>query len=87
MTKFDWIMLVLSVLSLLLIPILGLTLRLVVKWTRAEARLESLADDMRELVADKDKTHAEIITTMREDRAATDKRLRWLEENVWNRRP
>jgi hypothetical protein len=83
LTKFDWLMLVMSVISILLIPTLALVFRLVVKWTKAEARLEDLADDMRKLVTDKDKTHTEMLTAMREDRASTDKRLRWLEENLW----
>jgi hypothetical protein len=63
-----------------------LVLRVVIKWTKTEAKLEALAQDMRELVEAKDKIHREMYTTMREDRAATDKRLRWLEENLWGKR-
>lgn len=33
-----------------------------------------------------DTTLAELMTQIREDRAATDKRLRWLEETLWNSR-
>jgi hypothetical protein len=83
MTKFDWIMLVMSTISILLIPSLLLLVRLVTKWTRAEERLMELAKDMGELVKDKDKVHAEMLAQMREDRSVTDRRLRWLEENLW----
>ena len=83
MTKFDWIMLVLSLTSVLLIPSLILLVRLVAKWTKVEERLGELANDMSELVKDKDKVHSEMLGQMREDRAATDKRLRWLEEHLW----
>lgn len=68
----------------MLIPALVLLVRLVVKWTKVEERLAELAEDMRELVKDKDKVHTELATQMREDRAATDRRLRWLEENLWH---
>lgn len=33
-----------------------------------------------------DTTLTELMTQIREDRAATDRRLRWLEENLWNGR-
>jgi len=85
LTKFDWVIVLLTLTSVLLIPTIALVLRIVVKWTRTEAKLERIADDLKELVADKDKTHNEMLTTMREDRAATDRRLRWLEENLWKR--
>src|SRR5690348_4135261 len=76
-------MLVMSAISILLIPSLILLVRLVSKWTKVEERLAILTEDMGELVRDKDKTHAEMLGQMREDRRATDKRLRWLEEYLW----
>lgn len=83
MTQFDWVIIIMTALTALLIPAIGLMFRLVIKWTKTESRLEELTKDMRELVNDKDKIHSEILGQMRDDRAATDKRLRWLEENVW----
>lgn len=40
---------------------------------------------MRQLVENKDRIHAEMLGQMREDRQATDRRLRWLEEYLWRR--
>ena len=85
MTKFDWLMLIMSLISILLIPALILLVRLVSKWTKVESGLLELTKDMGELVRDKDKVHSEMLGQMREDRAATDRRLRWLEENLWAR--
>lgn len=53
------------------------------RWARTEERLEELMQSVKQLVLDKDTVHKEIIVTMREDRSATDRRLRWLEETVW----
>jgi hypothetical protein len=84
MNSFEWtITTAISVLAILLIPAIGLLIRIVVKWTKTEARLEDLADDMKKLVNDKDRIHTEMLGQMREDRAATDRRLRWLEEYLW----
>lgn len=86
MNTFEWtISTAITILAILLIPAIGLLIRIVVKWTRTEARLEDLADDMRKLVNDKDQTHREMLGQMREDRQATDRRLRWLEEYLWRR--
>lgn len=73
----------LSVLSILVIPALGFLIRITIKWTRVEDKLDHIADDMVKLVQDKDKVHLEITRQMSDDRKATDRRLRWLEENVW----
>jgi hypothetical protein len=70
----------LSVISVLLLPAVGILIRGAVKWTRTESQLGHLVGDMRELVADKDKVHQEILAQMRDDRAATDRRLRYIEE-------
>lgn len=86
MTHYEWITLILTILSVLLIPCLILLVRATVKWTRVEDRLNMVADDLKELVHDKDKVHQEIIAQMREDRNATNRRLRWLEENLWKKR-
>jgi hypothetical protein len=83
MTEFDWIVVVMTFFSVLFIPLLVLIVRGAMKWTRVEASLERLVGDVNKLVIDKDKVHNEMLTTMREDRNATDQRLRWLEVNVW----
>jgi hypothetical protein len=59
--------------------------RIAVKMTRTEDAIAGLGADITDLVKDKDKVHLEITREMREDRAATDRRLRWLEEHIWNR--
>lgn len=76
----DWIVAVLTVFSVLLIPALIILIRGAIKWTRTEDKLGFLVDEVRKLVADKDKVHAEILEQMRVDRETTDRRLRFIEE-------
>jgi hypothetical protein len=73
----------LSFLSVLVIPLLVLIVRIAVKLTQSQDKLTVIASDLEKLVADKDKVHAEMLAAMRDDRNATNRRLRWLEENVW----
>lgn len=61
-------------------------LRLAVRWARVEHQLEDLVSDVKQLVNDKDKVHQALYESMREDRNATNIRLRWLEEHLWGRR-
>ncbi len=75
----------LSAIGIIFIPMLVVLVRGIVKWTRVEDKLDEVIRDMKELVLDKNKVHLEITTQMREDRSATDKRLRWLEEYLWSR--
>lgn len=56
-----------------------------VKWTRVEDSLKNLIDDVQQLVESKDKVHEAIYRSMSDDRKATDRRLRWLEEYVWKK--
>lgn len=67
------------------LPMIALLYRGIVKWTRTEDKLDELIKDVNKLIIDKDKTHAEMLAQMTNDRAATDRRLRWLEENIWKR--
>jgi hypothetical protein len=76
----QWSAIILTVFSALLLPALAIMYRGAVKWTRTEDRLATLVEDVRELIADKDKVHAEILEQMRVDRDATDRRLRYIEE-------
>jgi hypothetical protein len=73
----------LTVIAVLLIPGLTLLWRGAVKWTRVEVKLDAVVKDLSKIVEDKDRTHAELAAQMREDRTATNSRLRWLEEHLW----
>lgn len=85
MTPYEIISAALALVAVVLIPLLALVIRVVVKMTRTDDKLTAIADSVTRLVKDKDAVHAEIITQMREDRKATDERLRWLERNVWRK--
>jgi hypothetical protein len=76
----QWSAIILTVFSVLLLPALAILIRGAVKWTRTEDQLAILVGDVGQLVADKDKVHAEILEQMRIDRDATDRRLRYIEE-------
>lgn len=76
---------ILSIIAVLLLPGLTLLWRGAVKWTRVEVKLDTVTDKLQEIVRDKDKVHQEMLVQMREDRTATNSRLRWLEENLWKR--
>lgn len=81
----SWAELILTVIAVIMIPLLAFMVRATARWARAEERLTRVAGDLEAIVRDKDRAHQELYTAMREDRAATDKRLRWLEEHLWNR--
>ena len=74
---------ILSAMGIIFIPLSIALIRGIVKWTKVEDKLNELVSDMREIIEAKDKTHSEMIKTMTQDRAANDKRLRWLEEHYW----
>lgn len=76
---------VLAGLTGILIPLIVFLLRGAIKWTRVEDKLDHAVKELTSIAADKDRVHNEIFAQMREDRAATDKRLRWLEEYLWKR--
>ena len=76
MTPFEWATVGLSCMSLIGIPMLALLIRLTIRFTRLTDRLD-------DLVADVDRAHQELYRTMRDDRAVTDRRLRWIEERMW----
>lgn len=79
MTEFEWVTTVLTVLAVLALPALALVVRLTV-------RLTVMTDKITALAQGEEQAHSEMYRTMREDRAATDRRLRWLEENLWKTR-
>lgn len=77
---------ILSVIAVLMIPLIRLIWGAGRKQQQIEDKQVELIKNMEKLIADKDAVHREIIQTIREDREATNKRLRWLEENLWNTR-
>lgn len=79
------IQLVLGTMTIVILPTLALLFRLTVKWTTLEHGLVTMSEKLEKLVADKDKTHALILDQMTRDREATDRRLTWLEHNVWRK--
>ena len=83
MTADQRFQIILTVIGVLLIPIIVMLYRGIVKWTRTEDKLDQLVRDVEKLVKDKDATHSAMLQTMSDDRRATDRRLRWLEEYVW----
>jgi hypothetical protein len=74
--RFSLIIAVLSLLFVVLTAILGLMVKVIVRFTRAEDKIVDMADDMRSLVADKDRAHD-----------AINQRLTWLERRQWGRGP
>ena len=75
--------LIVSILAVIVIPFMIALIRITIKWTRIEERLNELTADMKELVENKDIVHSDIINTMSNDREATNRRLRWVEEHIW----
>lgn len=71
--------------GILVIPSIGLLIHIIIKWTRSEDRLDRVIADLDKLIKDKDSTHQAIIQQLADDRKATDRRLRWLEEHLWKR--
>lgn len=76
MTGFEWVTTALTALAVLALPALALVVRLTV-------RLTVMTDKITSLAAGEERAHSEMYRTMREDRAVTDRRLRWLEEHLW----
>lgn len=85
MTPDQRLTLILTAIGIVFIPTLAFIIRATVKWTRVEDKLAEMVDDMKKIVDDKDKTHTDMLRQMTDDRRATDRRLRWLEENLWNK--
>lgn len=85
MKPIELLTLTLGVISSLLIPLMVILIRGAIKWARVESKLDHAIEELRSISADKDRVHTEIYSQMREDREVTNKRLRWLEEHLWNR--
>ena len=78
--------LILSFIAGIGLPTLAFCFRIMKKWTKIEMQMEQVVKDMGEIVEAKDRVHAEMIGTMRDDRRTNDRRLRWLEENLWGKK-
>lgn len=76
----QWVIVALTIFTTLLVPTLWFMVRGAIKWTKVEDKLGTLIDQMKIMVMDKEKTHREMLETMRLDREATDRRLRYIEE-------
>lgn len=73
---------IIALLSVIIIPGIGLLWRAAIKWTRIESDMGGLVKSITDLVADKDRTHVAMLEQMREDRTATNSRLEYL-ERMW----
>lgn len=82
MTSAERFYVIITVLSLFVIPAIALLIRMAIKWTKIEADVRALVGDVKKLVADKDRTHAAMLDQMKEDRVATNRRLEFL-EHLW----
>jgi hypothetical protein len=78
-----WIPISISILSVILIPLIIMLWRIASGITHTRDQINGIEKDLKDLVEDKEKSHNEIYIQMREDRNATNLRLRWLEENLW----
>ena len=83
MSAFQIDTIILSILTILVIPMIGLLWRIATFRAKITDDIEDIGKDIRALVSDKDRVHKELADQMREDRRATNERLRWLEENLW----
>jgi hypothetical protein len=90
MNGYQWAGLILTFASVVGIPLLAMTIRGSIKWTRVEAKIDNVFDDVKGLILNnekarerEEKVHLLMMEDIRQDRAATNVRLRWLEENLW----
>jgi hypothetical protein len=77
----------LSVMGVIVFPTLLLAFRAAIRWKGIEDKLGEVVTQLQEITEDEHRVHAELNTQMREDRNATNLRLRWLEENLWKGKP
>lgn len=85
MNEFEVFTLALSATAIIVLPVAGLSIRMIIKWTKIEAKMTEVIDDIRKVTEEKERVHTVIFEQLKEDRKATDRRLRWLEEHLWRR--
>lgn len=90
MSVFEILTLCLSALAILIIPFSIMLVRGAIKWTRIEGKIDAANEkidrtqtELAHFVADKERAHTLIYEQMKDDREATNRRLRWLEEHLW----
>lgn len=74
---------VVTVVVFMVIPLVGTIIRNAMRWQKIESKVDEIVNDLKSIVSDKDKVHTEMLAQIRDDRKATDRRLRWLEEHLW----
>jgi low affinity Fe/Cu permease len=67
--EYDWIIVMLTALAVLVIPAIVVLIRGVVKWTRAEERLSDLVDKVAVIAIEKEKAHSEVLTLISHNKA------------------
>lgn len=77
---------IVAIVSGIIIPLLGFLVVIAVQWGGIRADLRALNKQLADIVQSEEETHKLITDQLRIDRDATDKRLRWLEEHLWNKR-
>jgi hypothetical protein len=85
MSRGELLAIIISVLSVLILPALALLVRITIKWQRVEDRLTEITGDLTQIVKDKSDAHKALFDLIRSQTKATDERIRWLEQNFWNR--
>jgi hypothetical protein len=68
--------LMISIIGIIIIPMFGLVIRLIIKWTKLEEQSARMTQEITDM-------HAELLAVIKEDRDNTNLRLRWLEEHLW----
>ncbi|HEY6020027.1 MAG TPA: hypothetical protein VIY48_09035 [Candidatus Paceibacterota bacterium] len=82
----QWLTLITTLLIAFMSMLTGLFVYIVkgaYRWARTEEKLEEVVKQLKAIVDDKDEAHRLIHQTLRDDREATNRRLRWLEEHLW----
>jgi hypothetical protein len=85
MSRGELLGIILTVFAVLILPALGLLIRITRKWTRIEDQLGDMTGDIRQLAEDKTNAHQRLYETMKQDREVFDRRVTWLEQNFWQR--
>lgn len=82
---YQYLEVILSILSVLIIPGIVLMIRSAVKSGQLESDVRNVIDDVKSVITSEAEAHKEIYANMREDRKSTNARLTWLEQNLWKR--
>jgi uncharacterized protein YoxC len=86
MSRAELLTIIITALALLILPALAFLVRITVKWQRVEDNLKEVTDDLTEIVKENAGAHKELYKLTKGMQEALDRRIRWLEQNVWNRR-